>query len=99
MKDTVKKYAALDFTAKANAVAKHPIECTYVTSEGRQVTRDAYIALRAAQLRGSIGNFAARQYFLRHTGARTLRLYRIACQLLAIGNWHVERNGNMTGDY
>lgn len=79
--------------------AKHPIECTYVTAQGKQVTRDAYIALRAAQLRTSIGSYAARQYFLRHTGARTLRLYRVACQLLALGNWHEERTSNMLGDY
>lgn len=63
---------------------KHPIAATYAGAHGQPITRAAFIALRAAALRDSIGAYAARQYYLAHSGAHSLRLYRIACQLQAL---------------
>lgn len=65
---------------------KHPLAATYIGAHGASVTRAAFIALRAAAMRNSIGAWAARRYFLAHSGARTLRLYRIACQLHALSH-------------
>lgn len=67
---------------------KHPLTATYIGAHGAPVTREAFIALRAAAMRASVGTWAARQYFLAHSGARTLRLYRIACQLHALNHWN-----------
>lgn len=79
-------------------VSKHPIAATYIGQHGQPVTRVAYIALRAAELRSSIGAYAARQYFLRHSGQHSLRLYRIACQLRSLHHWSMERISSTTGD-
>jgi len=45
------------------------------------MTPAAHHALRAATMRASWGNHAARRYAMRHCGG--LALYRLACQLLA----------------
>lgn len=49
------------------------------------MTPQAWHAIRAAQLRKSIGNHAARRYAVKH---RCLNLYRLACQLEAVGQIH-----------
>lgn len=78
-------------------INKYPLIATYTGAHGQQITRAAFIALQAAAMRHSIGHYAARQHYLRHSGARSLRLYRIACQLHSLTHWQQERSAVQFG--
>lgn len=75
----------------------YPTEATYIGQHHQPITRAAFIAIKAAAMRASIGAYAARQHFLQHSGAHSLRLYRIACQLQALTHWQQERNAAQHG--
>lgn len=54
----------------------------YYSSTGAQLTAPAFWALKAATMRQQIGNHAARRMAIRN--GSTMRLYVLACQLLAM---------------
>lgn len=57
---------------------------SYYNSKGEAMTQSAFFALLAAKKRKDIGRFAASRYYQRKTGNTSLRLYILACQLLAV---------------
>lgn len=71
-------------TAVTAATTQQQPAARYYGSNGQQLTRAAFYAIKCATMRRSIGAYAARQHFLRNSGTRSLRLYRIACQLQAM---------------
>lgn len=71
----------------------------YYDAQGRQITRAAFYAIKAAAMRQQIGKYAARQYYLRRSGAHSLHLYRIACQLTAMQNIAAGRNAIVLGNW